>query len=151
MKTMIKRVMYLLFVVFACTSCEMGLDELPYSDACEISSFNLEKRWVDKEERTTSDQDGNVIKYWVDKVMFEAVSNMALDINQTSVEVVVPAGTDLANIVGLATISVGAVIKPLDGSPRLGERGDFTFPRKYRVIASDGMTYKDWTITVRKE
>jgi hypothetical protein len=129
----------------------MGLEELPYSDACEISSFSFERRWVEQEARTVTDADGEVIVYYIDKVMFEDVPNIALSIAETQVDVVVPAATDLSNIVGLATISVGATIIPLEGSPKLGVRADFTQPRKYRIIASDGMTARDYTIIARKE
>ncbi|MEG1544190.1 MAG: hypothetical protein RR382_06650 [Tannerellaceae bacterium] len=151
MKTVAQKTILLILVLLSFSSCNMGLDELPFSDKCEISSFNFEKRWLGKEERITSDQDGNVIKYWVDKVMFQAIPNKALDISNTNIDVAVPDTTDLKSVVGLATISVGATITPLEGSPKLGERADFSMPRKYRVTASDGISQKDWTIVVRKE
>ena len=150
MNAMIKSFLFIFLFIPVFFSCEIGLDELPYSQECEISDFTLERRYVGKEERITSDQDGNVIKYWVDKVMFEAVANKDFNLEGTTIFLAVPDSIDLTNVVGLATISVGARIEPIDGSPSLGERGDFCQPHKYRVTASDGSTYKDWVITVQK-
>lgn len=146
MKTSIRNLFSIFLLLLFCSSCKMGLDDLEALGECELVTFSFENRYVGKEKRQTSDQDGNVIEYWVDKVMFDAIEAVKFTITQNTVNVILPATTDLKNVVGIASISVGSVIVPLEGSPQLGERGDFSIPRKYEVIAADGHTSKVWTI-----
>ena len=60
-----------------------------------------------------------------------------------TVDVVMPYGTDLTNLVPTITVSAGATINPASGVAQ-----NFTNPVVYTVTAEDGVTTKDWTVTV---
>lgn len=71
------------------------------------------------------------------------LNTVVIDPEKMTVRVVVPYGTDVTSLVPEIVISSGANIDPSGG-----EQTDFTGPRIYRVTAQDGVTVKDWTVTV---
>lgn len=57
------------------------------------------------------------------------------------------ANFSLSNVVVVLNISTAAVIKPVDGAPKLGVPGDWSKPNKYEVTAANG-DKKTWTCTL---
>lgn len=49
---------------------------------------------------------------------------------------------------GYVNVSTAAKVEPVESSPKLGTPGDWSSPRKYKVIAANGDA-KIWTITVK--
>lgn len=150
MKTI--RILFAFFLLISLSSClTAGLDELPVYEEAEVTNFKFEYRWAEKE--GTSD------------VMRVKTLNVETTINKESQEIrcklTVPsadaqrftesvrAGMDLSNIVGYASISTAATIKPLGNSPMLGVPGDFSQPSmQYEVTAADGKTKKSWNLFI---
>ena len=60
-----------------------------------------------------------------------------------TVDVVMPYGTDLTNLVPTITVSAGATISPASDVAQ-----NFTNPVVYTVTAEDGVTTKAWTVNV---
>lgn len=52
---------------------------------------------------------------------------------------------DFTNVYLNGNFAAGCTVEPLDGSPKLGEYGDFSSPVKYRVTAPTGNS-ADWTV-----
>ncbi len=71
------------------------------------------------------------------------LNTVVIDPDKMTVQVVVPYGTDVTSLVPDIVVSSGATIDPAGG-----KQTDFTGPRIYRVTAQDGVTVKDWTVTV---
>jgi predicted extracellular nuclease/sulfur carrier protein ThiS len=71
------------------------------------------------------------------------IGSSIINSQAASVEVQVVFGTDIANLVPTINISLGAIINPNSGTAQ-----DFTNPVVYTVTAQDGVTTKDWTVTV---
>ncbi|MEA3444129.1 MAG: T9SS type A sorting domain-containing protein [Bacteroidota bacterium] len=66
----------------------------------------------------------------------------AIDGNAYTVDVVMPAGTDITNLIPTITISTGATITPASGVAQ-----NFTAPLTYTVTSSGGTT-QAWLVTV---
>lgn len=106
---------------------------------------------------TVTAGDGTTTKLWTITVTVQAGSNAAeivtFDIPSqlsstvnsaaSTVDVVMPLGTNLTTLIPAITISTGAVISPLSGVSQ-----DFTSAVLYTVSAEDGSTTKIWTISV---
>lgn len=73
----------------------------------------------------------------------EAVGEVVINSEAATIDLTVAVGTDITNITPSITISLGATISP-DG----GTAQDFTNPVVYTVTAQDGLTTKDWRVTV---
>lgn len=54
---------------------------------------------------------------------------------------------DFSNVYLQGNFDPGCIVEPLEGSPKLGEFGNFSSPRKYRVTAPTGNS-ADWTIVL---
>ncbi len=48
---------------------------------------------------------------------------------------------------GYFNVSTAAKVTPIEGAPTLGSPGDWSTPRKYKIMAADG-TEKIWTVTI---
>ncbi len=70
------------------------------------------------------------------------VSSVVNSTNAT-VSIIMPYGTVLTSLIPTITYSTGATIAPLSGIAQ-----DFTLPVNYLVTAQDGITTKNWTVTV---
>jgi hypothetical protein len=70
----------------------------------------------------------------------------AIDPLTQEILIEVSAVTDLTSLIPTIELSPGAVIDPPSG-----ERTDFTFPVEYVVTAEDGVTTKQWRVTVQQE
>lgn len=135
----------LLFFAASFSSClKRGLDDLPAFTDANIDRFDFEFRW---------DDNGafRVVRFNTD---VPVVNGKSLSVTTT-----VPAagGTfteevrnsiTAANIVGMCNISTAATIVPGSNAPELGVPGDFSQPVNYEVIAADGTTKSNWTLTV---
>lgn len=148
---MIFKFKILLFLSVLFSSClKLGLDDLPVYNEAEILSFKFEYRWYD-------DAVGLGRMY----VQELNVSNLVIDSESAEIylDLTVPAASDLfpeserdkvslENIVGYCDVSTAAVISPVDGSPILGEIGDFSSKElSYKVKAADG-TEKMWILHI---
>lgn len=137
-------------ILLTLSSClEGGLDDLEsYSDA-EISGFKFEHRWERAIGEGSNTQLGVV----------SLPTNVTIEGNTIHCIVTVPEvgnpsffteeirnSVKLENVVGIATISTASTIQPMDGAPVLGKWGDFSKACKYKVVAADGKTTKEWTI-----
>jgi len=76
-------------------------------------------------------------------VLTEEVGPAIIDELWHTVSIEVPYGTDLTALVPTIEISDRATIFPGSAVP-----GDFTAPLTYTVLAEDGTTSQDWTVTV---
>lgn len=146
------RKLYLLLIctLFLMTSClEMGLDDLEAYDDAEILSFKFEHRWEQQ-----IDESGvtrlSIVSLPTDVRIENEVIYCTIKVpevgNPSSFTEDVREDVKLEKIVGMATISTAAKIIPLDDAPVLGKWGDFSQTCKYRVVAADNVTFKDWTI-----
>lgn len=52
------------------------------------------------------------------------------------------------NVIGVATISTGAILTVTDGGGDLGTPSSFSAPRTFRVTAADGK-HQEWTVIVQ--
>lgn len=66
-----------------------------------------------------------------------------------TVDVVMPAGTDVTGLTATFTVSPGAAVTAT-GTPQVSGTtvNDFTNPVVYRIVSQDGNTTNDWTVTV---
>lgn len=139
------------FMLLTLSSClEAGLDELESYNDAEIRGFKFEHRW----EQTING--GNNTQLGV----VSLPTNVKIEGNTVYCTITVPeAGNPsffteevrnnvkLEKIVGIAaTISTASTIYPLEGAPALGKWGDFSKVSKYKVVAADGKTTKEWII-----
>ncbi len=76
-------------------------------------------------------------------VIAEEVGPAIIDELWHTVSIEVPYGTDVTALLPTIEISDRATILPGSGVP-----GDFTAPLAYTVLAEDGTTSQDWTVTV---
>ncbi len=141
-----------LFILFILSSClTAGLEDLPVYEEAEITNFKFEYRWAEKE--------------GISDVLRVKPLNTELSINGDKQEVrckiiVPPADAQrftetvrnnvmIDNIVGYASISTAASIKPLGNAPVLGIPGDFSQQTMhYEVIAADQKTKKTWSLII---
>lgn len=122
------------------SSCRMGLEELPSWDQADMTKLVFERREMGKT------ADGiDVVKYYNVPSTFAVIKD---ENGQAECQITVAQGTDLTNLVGIATISTAAMIIPMDGSPMLGKPGDFSNGATYKVVAADNVTTKIYSITV---
>jgi len=72
-----------------------------------------------------------------------------LDAANHKVDVTVPTGTDVSALVAIYTLSAGATVKVGSTVQESGVTvNNFTAPVVYTVVAEDGTTIQDWTVTV---
>lgn len=72
-----------------------------------------------------------------------------LDAANHKVDVTVPAGTDVSALAATYTLSAGATVKVGSTVQESGVTvNNFTAPVVYTVVAEDGTTTQDWTVTV---
>ena len=126
------------FMLLTLSSClEAGLDELESYNDAEIRGFKFEHRW----EQTING--GNNTQLGV----VSLPTNVKIEGNTVYCTITVPeAGNPSFFTVGIATISTASTIYPLEGAPALGKWGDFSKVSKYKVVAADGKTTKEWII-----
>ncbi|WP_277132405.1 MULTISPECIES: DUF5018-related domain-containing protein [Bacteroides] len=141
---------FMVCMLLTLSSClEAGLDELESYDDAEITGFKFEHRWEQAMNGGNNTQLGVV----------SLPTDVKIEGNTISCTITVPeAGNPsffteeirnsvkLEKIVGIATISTASTIYPLDGAPVLGKWGDFSKACKYKVVAADGRTTKEWVI-----
>lgn len=146
-----RKILYLFILATLFSSCiDWGLDELPVYDEAEITDFDLEHRYVVKNENG------------VERMAIVALNlevTIDSDTKIITVNPTVPPATgdfpeeernkvSLSNITAYTKISPAAKIQPIDGAPELGKPGDFSTEQKYNVSAADGKTSNIWTIKV---
>lgn len=149
-----KYIAFFVCVVMMCgfTGClGHGLDEIDTYDGADITSI-----------------EGVYYRYTTDKIMNVSgepqVKQIALkmvqpviDAEAGTVEVTVEPTVNFPadelvnlnsnNLVVCLNISVASIIRPLNGSVRLGVPGDWSHPNMYEITAAD-KTKKQWTVTV---
>jgi len=143
------------FIVFffavAFSSClESDLPELPLYEGSEITLVNVEHRY-----------NGSQIMNGQPIVAYQKL-NVAQQINKETgiinVQITVPnptgqftaeerAKVKQTHLWFYVNLSTAATVKPVDGTPKLGDPTDATKPLKYEVTAANG-TKKVWTINV---
>lgn len=145
-------VMFLSVCMFSCL--EAGLDELPVYTEADITDFRFEYRY-DNPDKIWPDG-SNVIEFVRLTTEKQVFDNEKMEISLT-VRVPTAGGTFsederekvfLSNLVGYCYISTAASVKPIEGSPKLGASGDYSFPVRYMITAADGKTSKIWTIHI---
>ncbi|WP_242083154.1 DUF5018-related domain-containing protein [Aestuariivivens sediminis] len=151
MKNILYKTM-LLVLLLTTTSClKDGLDDLPLFDEANILDFDLEYRFIAKNDTGYDILQNVPLTSGVEAIIDS--NNNTVTITPTIPE---PSGyftqeeqdkVTLQYIVGFAEISPAAKITTLNGAPKLGEPGNFSQSVQYRITAADGTT-KDWTITV---
>ncbi|WP_462281485.1 T9SS type A sorting domain-containing protein [Salinivirga cyanobacteriivorans] len=113
---------------------------------------------------TVTAEDGTTTKNWTVTVNVElsdateiidySIPNQVgsnINTQNQTVEVTMPAGTDLTSLVADFTLSTGATAT-VDGTEQVSgtTANDFTNPVVYTVTAEDGTTTQDWTVTVQE-
>lgn len=143
----------LLLIMLVLSSClTNGLDELESFTDANITNVKFEHRWIREITNTTGQQLQQL-------AVVAMTTNCDFKENTINCTIMVPeAGNpsmftedirkkvSLSSIVGMVSISTAATVKPIEGSPKFGDLGDFTTARKYLVTAADGKTKKEWTI-----
>ncbi|MDP4183662.1 MAG: hypothetical protein Q8862_00695 [Bacteroidota bacterium] len=140
-----------LFVGSLLTSCiKANLDELPVYNLTGITSFNLEYKFEVKNENNVS---------YVSEVNIPC--DVTID-NQNSIITVIPtmpstnseftaeeqAKVTLKKLIGYCSLETAASIAPIGNAPKMGALGDWSVDNKYKVIAADGKTTREWTVKV---
>ena len=141
------------------TSClEMGLEEIENAHEAEIIDVRFEHRWA--EEIVQAEENAS------NQPLYQlAVVSLPVNIISVSEDNVIeclitvpPAGSpgnfteeqrdkvSLTSIIGMATISTVAIIKPIGNGPLLGTPGDFSREVKYLVTAADGVISREYTL-----
>ena len=139
-----------LFIPLFMTSClGMGLDDLEDYNNAEILSFKFEHRWeqmVDEIGVTRLAIVSLPTDVRIEDNVIHCVIKVPESGNPSSFTEEVRSQVKLEKIVGMATISTAAKIIPIDDAPILGKWGDFSKSHKYKVVAADNVTSKEWTI-----
>ncbi len=88
---------------------------------------------------------GSLISADAEILTFDIPAQISSTVNSLAgtVDIVMPYGTNVTALTPSITISAGATISPVSGVSQ-----DFTNPVPYIVTASDGITTKNWTVTV---
>lgn len=149
---------FIFFSIISLSGClKEGLPETKNSNQNAISGFDFEFRWLTQD---TVRQNGQVVD--IRTLSAVAKLNNAIKItNRTdgkdtiycklSIPSSVPTkqriNVKLNNIWAYAAIPNAANITPLNGSPILGQPGDFSKPNSYKVTAADGSS-KSYTVVV---
>ncbi|MDR2292548.1 MAG: DUF5018 domain-containing protein, partial [Prevotellaceae bacterium] len=86
-----------------------------------------------------------------DLIAYTIANQISSNINSANktVNVVMPAGSDVTNLTATFTISEGATIT-VSGTPQVSgtTANDFTNPVTYTIVSQDGNTTNNWTVTV---
>lgn len=143
----------LLFMIFALSSClTSGLDELESFTDTNIINVKFEHRWIRQIDSSTGLplEQLAVVSMATDCDFKESTITCTITVpeagNPSMFTEDIRSKVSLSSIVGMVSISTAATIKPIEGSPKFGDLGDFTSARKYLVTAADGKTKKEWTI-----
>ncbi|WP_278703102.1 DUF5018-related domain-containing protein [Phocaeicola sartorii] len=145
-------IIVMIFLPFLLNSClKDGLDDIEYSDECEITDIKFEHRWA-----VESDVEG----IWTLKFKeMKVVRDIDLDNKVVTVDIMVPdtdnsfpqSERDKVNLSSLACsffVSKAAKVTPLDGAPKLGTLGDYSSKNfRYRITSASGVS-KDWQIVI---
>lgn len=144
----IKWILILLCIPFM-TAC---WENLPVYEGAEITKVGFYHRFAGSEIDPVTNE----------PIVVEKELSCSYDINSETatidVDIIVPEANgsftesernnvSVAKLWGYVNVSTAARVEPIDGSPKLGTPGDWSSPRKYKVIAANGDT-KIWTITV---
>ncbi|MDR1554107.1 MAG: Ig-like domain-containing protein, partial [Prevotellaceae bacterium] len=93
----------------------------------------------------------DVLSSDADLITYSIANQLSSSINiaDTTVDVVMPAGTDVTNLIATFTTSQGAAVT-VTGTPQVSgtTANDFTNPVVYTIVSQDGTTTKDWTVSV---
>lgn len=145
----IKWVLILLCIPFM-TAC---WEDLPAYEDAEITKVGFYYRFAGPETDPVTDE----------PIIVEKELSCSYNINSEAatvdIDVTVPEANgsfteternnvSITKLWGYVNVSTAAKVEPVDGSPKLGTPGDWSSPRKYKVIAANGNT-KVWTITVK--
>ena len=147
-----KKYLYLIaamFVAVLSTSClESGLEDLDEYSGCDITNGNVLWRWYAGGNIPASGEQ-QVKQVQLAAARTQDAENCVYTIKYVTgniPEAERPNFTEAKAVVEV-TISTAAVIKPINGAPKLGVPGDWTKDNQYEVTAADG-TKKTWTIVV---
>lgn len=122
-----------------------GLPKANNSSLDAMTSFNYEYRWLDTSYILpgTPEADTSITVNVVQLGNTVVISNDTV-YTSPSYPSNLPAGqvpnVTLTHIWGYANIPDAAMIYPLNGSPMLGDPGDFSKPATYKIVAADGST-----------
>lgn len=155
MKKIISYTLSIAFICLTLSSClKSGLEGIEDFHDAELTNMQFEYRWAYSQPSATPDGPP------VEQLATQQLSTTVVfdeDGYTLNCTITVPAANGiftaeerekvtLAQIVGMATISTAATIKPLNGAPELGKRGDFSAPVKFLVTAADGHTSKEYQL-----
>ena len=147
-----KKYLYLIaamFVAVLSTSClESGLEDLDEYSGCDITNGNVLWRWYAGGNIPASGEQ-QVKQVQLAAARTQDAENCVYTIKYVTgniPEAERPNFTEAKAVVEV-TISTAAIIKPINGAPKLGVPGDWTKDNQYEVTAADG-TKKTWTIVV---
>lgn len=147
-----KKYLYLIaamFVAVLSTSClESGLEELDEYSGCDITNGNVLWRWYAGGNIPASGEQ-QVKQVQLAAARTQDAENCVYTIKYVlgNIPEAERGNFTEANAVVEVTISTAAIIKPINGAPKLGVPGDWTKDNQYEVTAADG-TKKTWTIVV---
>ena len=147
-----KKYLYLIaamFVAVLSTSClESGLEDLDEYSGCDITNGNVLWRWYAGGTIPASGEQ-QVKQVQLAAARTQDAENCVYTIKYVTgniPEAERPNFTEAKAVVEV-TISTAAIIKPINGAPKLGVPGDWTKDNQYEVTAADG-TKKTCTIVV---
>lgn len=147
-----RKLIYVSLLLLTLTSCiDSGLEDLPVYNEVEITSFDLEHRYLLP--NANGVEHLAVVRLTstavIDKVAGTITVTATIPSPNSTFSQTERKKVTLKSIVGYTKLSPAARIEPLEGAPVLGILGDFSTVRKYKVTAADGVTTKIWTITVK--
>ncbi len=151
-----KKYIYLISVIFfpiLFGSClKDGLDDVEYSNECEVTAVAFEHRWTVQ----TGEIEGvwtlhfkqMNVQYNIDKENHTIILDITVPATDNSFSQTEKDRVTLSSLACSFHVSRAASVAPLNGAPPLGTLGDYSSKTfTYRVTSASGI-YKDWQIRI---
>lgn len=148
----IKYIVAMAVAVLSLSSClESNLEDLDTFEGNDIQSGYAFYRYIDS--TTTIPASG---EYAVKQKQLQQTAQSIDTLNATcSFSFSIPsnftdtekAGVSIDKLVVMVSVSSGAIVTPVDDSPKLGVPADWSEPHKYKITSASGEE-KVWTISV---
>ena len=136
-------------IIICMSSCSMNLEDIPFSDDAELLGFKFETREVDVRTIyvTINGEQKQIEEEYVVFTQAHSLDDVMIDSDNKTVKVKISnPDIDITNIVGIASITPGAKIEPINNSPKLGTMADFSIEREYKITSASGTNVSYWKV-----
>lgn len=134
------------------TSCiSNGIDDRELFDGADITGLNgIYYRWIDSSVTNTGSGEPAVKQVTLQRGITIDAENLTVSLRckaPSNFPASQAGKLSTSNLVVVLNISTASIIRPIDGSAKLGVPADWSKPNKYLVRAANG-TEKIWTVTM---